>query len=271
MNNSPIETVIRNLCDVDKTIQWTGGGSIWIGKKSSVTVPYDVWTAADRKQRESLMAACQQKSVCLTLRVLQADGKVIEVDYDPSIIMKPRMVVTPQAPKSNQFIQGMQDDDKMHTINATSGAGAAAATHYGATKTQEDEGVGAHAEGANLNGFQKDTDTDVTGTKQKLEDDAANNKEDDDQENPDAALPDDAGANADDTEQKQEEQDPEAGMAVSIDSIRHKFNELVAEKQWESALELLVEFFGKDKVTFTTRTLMSLKDFDAVATKYNLL
>lgn len=275
MNNSPIETVIRNLCDVDKTIQWTGGGSIWIGKKSSVTVPYDVWTAADRKQRESLMAACQQKSVCLTLRVLQADGKVIEVDYDPSIIMKPRMIVTPQAPKSNQFIQGMQDDDKMHTINATSGAGAAAATHYGATKTQEDEGVGAHAEGANLNGFQKDTDTDVTGTKQKLEDDAANNKEDEDQENPDAVLPDDAAgaddANAADTEQKQEEQDPEAGMAVSIDSIRQKFNELVAEKQWESALELLVEFFGKDKVTFTTRTLMSLKDFDAVATKYNLL
>lgn len=275
MNNSPIETVIRNLCDVDKTIQWTGGGSIWIGKKSSVTVPYDVWTAADRKQRESLMAACQQKSVCLTLRVLQADGKVIEVDYDPSIIMKPRMVVAPQPLKSNQFIQGMQDDDKMHTINATSGAGAAAATHYGATKTQEDEGVGAHAEGANLNGFHKDTDTDVTGTKQKLEDDAANNNEDEDQENPDAVLPDDAAgaddANADDTEQKQEEQDPEAGMAVSIDSIRQKFNELVAEKQWESALELLVEFFGKDKVTFTTRTLMSLKDFDAVATKYNLL
>lgn len=268
MNNSPIETVIRNLCDVDKTIQWTGGGSIWIGKKSSVTVPYDVWTAADRKQRESLMAACQQKSVCLTLRVLQANGKVIEIDYDPSIIMKPRMVVAPQVYKSNQFVQGMQEDDKMHTINATSGAGAAAATHYGATKTQEDEGVGAHAEGANLNGFQKDTDTDVVGTKQKLENDAANNNEDDGQENPDAVRPD---KDADGTEQKQEEQSPEEGMAVSIDSIRQKFNELIAEKQWESALELLVEFFGKDKVTFTTRTLMSLKDFDAIATKYNLL
>lgn len=278
MNNSPIETVIRNLCDVDKTIQWTGGGSIWIGKKSSVTVPYDVWTAADRKQRESLMAACQQKSVCLTLRVLQANGKVVEIDYDPSIIMKPRMVVAPQVYKSNQFVQSMQEDDKMHTINATSGAGAAAATHYGATKTQEDEGVGAHAEGANLNGFQKDTDTDVEGTKQKLENAAANVNEDDGQENPDAVRTDAAGAGAADagTEQKQEEQAPEEqapeeGMAVSIDSIRQKFNELVAEKQWESALELLVEFFGKDKVTFTTRTLMSLKDFDAIATKYNLL
>lgn len=260
MNNSPIETVISNLCDVDKTIQWTGGGSVWIGKKSSVTVPYDVWTAADRKQRESLMAACQQKAVKLTLRVLQSTGEVLEIAYDPSVLMKPRAVVTPQPIKTAQFAQSMQEDDKMHTINATSGAGSAAAAHYGATKTQEDEGVGAHAEGTNLNGFQKDTDTDVAGTKQKLENAAANNNED--QENPDAVNG---------IEQKQEEQDPEEGMAVSVDSIRQKFNELVAEKQWESALELLVEFFGKDKVTFTTRTLMSLKDFDAVATKYNLL
>lgn len=251
MTSTPIETVIRNLCDVDKTIQWTGGGAIWIGKKASVTVPYDIWTAADRKQRESLMAACQQKAVCLTLRVMQADGNIIEIDYDPSVLMKPRAVVTPQPVKTAQFVQSMQQDDKMHTVNATSDTGASAAAHYGATKTAEDEGVGAHAEGANMSGFQKDTDTDITGTKQALE-----QQEADEQGN---------------TDSQKEGTDDQQTNDVSISVIREKFNTLTANKQWEAALKLLLDVFGADKVTFTTRTLMSMKDFDAVAEKYNLL
>lgn len=266
MTSTPIETVIRNLCDVDKTIQWTGGGSIWIGKKASVTVPYDVWTAADRKQRESLMAACQQKSVCLTLRVMQADGKIVEIDYDPSVIMKPRAVVTPQPIKTAQFVQSMQQDDKMHTVNATSDTGTSAAAHYGATKTAADEGVGAHAEGANMNGFQKDTDTDVTGTKQALE-----QQESDEQNNDDDAPEEGSGEqNNDDSQEEGTGEEQQAGD-VSIPVIREEFNTLTANKQWEAALKLLLDVFGPDKVTFTTRTLMSMKDFDAVAEKYNLL
>lgn len=257
MTNTPIETVIRNLCDVDKTIQWTGGGSIWIGKNASVTVPYDVWTAADRKQRESLMAACQQKSVCLTLRVMQADGSIVELDYDPSVLMKPRAVVTPQPIKTAQFVESMQQDDKMHTVNATSATGASAAAHYGATKTAEDVGVGAHAEGANMNGFQKDTDTDVTGTKQALEQQESDDQNTDEQTN-------------DDTQEAGTGDEQQAG-AVSIPVIREEFNKLTANKQWEAALNLLLDVFGPDKVTFTTRTLMSMKDFDAVVEKYNLL
>jgi hypothetical protein len=262
MNNSPIETVICNLCDVDKTIQWTGGGSIWVGKKSSVTVPYDVWTAADRKQRESLIAACQQKSVKLTLRVLQSTGEIMEIDYDPSVLMKPRAVVTPQPTKTAQFVQSMQEDDKMHTINATSSTGgSAAAAHYGATKTKDDEGVGAHAEGASMEGFQQDTDTDVTSTKKALEEQPNEEAPEEGDQNDVQGEGQDEGA-ADDIKTD--------GATPDLTAVKELFEARIAAKQWDSALELLIDTFGADKVTFTTRTLMSLKDFDAVVTKYNL-
>lgn len=54
-----------------------------------------------------------------------------------------------------------------------------------------------------------------------------------------------------------------------IDPV-NAFDQLIAAKEWDAALLVFKELYGEDKITFTTRTLMRMKDFDAIAKKYKL-
>ena len=58
--------------------------------------------------------------------------------------------------------------------------------------------------------------------------------------------------------------------AAVDDEVKASFAKAVEEKRWDDALQLLVGKFGSDKVTFTTRVIMSMKDWDAIVAKYKL-
>lgn len=86
---TPISTLIINPCNTGRRINWTGEGAVWVDANSNVEVPYDVWSKADRKQRESIIADCRSKRVELLLRVVKADGQEIFIGYDPSVLFNP--------------------------------------------------------------------------------------------------------------------------------------------------------------------------------------
>jgi len=84
---TPIYTKITNLTDSAFTFYYTGKGAVWIGAHATVTVPYELWSAADWKQREGLAAAVLSKQVSLTLGVIQTDGSFKEFDYQPNLAL----------------------------------------------------------------------------------------------------------------------------------------------------------------------------------------
>jgi hypothetical protein len=52
-------------------------------------VDYDVWSNANRRQQECIIAECQRGSIELTLVVIDAFGKTFNITLDPSIILRP--------------------------------------------------------------------------------------------------------------------------------------------------------------------------------------
>lgn len=293
MNQSPIYTVIKNNSNVDRTIRWTGDGPVWIGAGSTVELPYEAWSKADRNKRVSMIADIQSGATSISLKVMQADGTYLSVPYAVSAIMGNSVKTVANVSVKSTAADTAEDDAK-HNIKVKSGDAAAAAEHYGATKAVEDSEKGAHAEGASLNGFQVDSDTQVKGTKQALEEAAKQEaeqkveSEEADQEaaNQEAAeqeTTEQTGTEAgDDAADEDKEEDSDADSESESDSkadgdaelpeaaAKELFTKYVAEKQWDSARNVMITWAGADKVTFSVKTIQSMKDWDAVVAKYNL-
>ena len=143
-----IETVITNKESVDRFIRWASKNPIWIGKTNTIIVPYDVWSAADRKQKDCIIAELQQNKVELELRVMTKDG-VVSINYDPSIlytkkdstiIKNAKEVVKEKASVNtvNNSIKEFTEDDTSHNIKASSKESDANAIYYGAKKEATD-------------------------------------------------------------------------------------------------------------------------------------
>lgn len=143
-----IETVITNKEAVDRFIRWASKNPIWIGKTNTIVVPYDVWSSADRKQKDCIIAELQQNKVELELRVMTKDG-VVSIDYDPSIlytkkdsttIKKAKEAVKEKASVStvNNSIKEFTEDDTSHNIKASSKESDDNAIYYGAKKEATD-------------------------------------------------------------------------------------------------------------------------------------
>lgn len=143
-----IETVVTNKESVDRFIRWASKNPIWIGKTNTIIVPYDVWSAADRKQKDCIIAELQQNKVELELRVMTKDG-VVSIDYDPSIlytkkdstiIKNAKEVVKEKASVNtvNNSIKEFAEDDTSHNIKASSKESDDNAIYYGAKKEVTD-------------------------------------------------------------------------------------------------------------------------------------
>lgn len=276
MNQSPIYTVIKNNSNVDRTIRWTGEGPVWIGAGATVELPYEAWSKADRNKRVSLIADIQSGATSISLKVMQADGTYLSVPYAVSAIMG-NSVKTAANVSVKSAVADDAEDDAKHNIKVKSGDAAAAAAHYGATKTVEDQEKGAHAEGAGLNGFQVDSDTQVKSTKQALEEAAkqeAEQKGESEEAGQEAAEQGDAGNDV--GEDTGDDADKESGSEDGEDAelpeaaAKELFTKYVAEKQWDSARNVMIDWAGADKVTFSVKTIQSMKDWDAIVAKYNL-
>lgn len=276
MSQSPIYTVIKNNSNVDRTIRWTGEGPVWIGAGAAVELPYEAWSKADRNKRVSLIADIQSGATSISLKVMQADGTYLSVPYAVSAIMGNAVKTAANVSVKPAVVDDAEDDAK-HNIKVKSGDAAAAAAHYGATKAVEDQEKGAHAEGAGLNGFQVDSDTQVKGTKQALEEAAkqeAEQKAESEDADQEAAEQGEAGNDA--GEDKEDDADNESGSDDGEDdelpeaAAKELFTKYVAEKQWDSARNVMIDWAGADKVTFSVKTIQSMKDWDAIVAKYNL-
>lgn len=276
MNQSPIYTVIKNNSNVDRTIRWTGEGPVWIGAGATVELPYEAWSKADRNKRVSLIADIQSGATSISLKVMQADGTYLSVPYAVSAIMG-NSVKTAANVSVKSAVADDAEDDAKHNIKVKSGDAAAAAEHYGATKTVEDQEKGAHAEGAGLNGFQVDSDTQVKSTKQALEEAAKQEAEQEvESEEADQEAAEQGDAGNDVGEDTGDDADKESGSDDGEDAklpeaaAKELFTKYVAEKQWDSARNVMIDWAGADKITFSVKTIQSMKDWDAIVTKYNL-
>ena len=140
-----IETVITNKESVDRFIRWASKNPIWIGKNNTIIVPYDVWSAADRKQKDCIIAELQQNKVKLELRVMTKDG-VVSIDYDPSILYtKKEAIPVKEKTKEKTVVSTVKDsikefteDDTSHNIKASSKESDDNAVYYGAKKEATD-------------------------------------------------------------------------------------------------------------------------------------
>lgn len=273
MSQSPIYTVIKNNSNVDRTIRWTGEGPVWIGAGATVELPYEAWSKADRNKRVSLIADIQSGATSISLKVMQADGTYLSVPYAVSAIMG-NSVKTAANVSVKSAVADDAEDDAKHNIKVKSGDAAAAAAHYGATKAVEDSEKGAHAEGASLNGFQVDSDTQVKSTKQALEEVAkqeAEQKAESEEADQEAAEQDSAGdAGNDAGDDKETGSDAGENDGLTEAAAKELFTKYVAEKQWDSARNVMIDWAGADKVTFSVKTIQSMKDWDAIVAKYNL-
>lgn len=268
MSQSPIYTVIKNNSNVDRTIRWTGEGPVWIGAGATVELPYEAWSKADRNKRVSLIADIQSGATSISLKVMQADGTYLSVPYAVSAIMG-NAVKTAANVSVKSAVADDAEDDAKHNIKVKSGDAAAAAAHYGATKAVEDQEKGAHAEGAGFNGFQVDSDTQVKGTKQALEEavkQEAEQKAESEEAEQDSAG--DAGNDAGDDKEPGSDAGENDGLTEA--AAKELFTKYVAEKQWDSARNVMIDWAGADKITFSVKTIQSMKDWDAIVTKYNL-
>lgn len=88
-----VSTIIKNTSNDCRTITWTSKGALCVQAGQCVTVNYDVWSNASRIQQEYIISECQRGLVALTLSVIDANGVQHNMEFDPSIILRPVKVI----------------------------------------------------------------------------------------------------------------------------------------------------------------------------------
>lgn len=246
----PISVTIKELKGQARNLIWCARGHRWIGANSTVTLDYEPWSCADRKQRETIRAELGSKRISLTMHVLSADGRIIDIDYDPSLISGAAEPAAPAVSKPMAVAEPVKKSEENRIIVGKNNA--------------EAIGLGFKAEAVvpPTQGEEKPRDADVGFTKLAATDakgivvgaveadvETAVIPADSPEVNPEAAPP------------------PLVGDPLT--HVRELFDKCVENKQWDEALEVLRAAFG-DLVTFSSRTIMAMKDYDAIVSKYSL-
>lgn len=240
--SNPVYTTIKNNTPDGRTIRWSKT-PVWLPGGGSVDVPNEPWSIADRSQRTVMLASLRNGTVSLTLHLAQSDGTVVDVPYDPSAAVAapaatPAHITAPRPP-APLTPEVVKQDDSDHIVRVGSDNVAAAGLNL---KTEEvkppasDHNIPKGDEAFAATAVAADRGVVVKDEMKKV-----------------------AEAKAAET----------AGPAYN-DPVRDEFNTLVAEKKWEDALALLVKTYGEAKVTFSVRSIMAIKDYDAVVAKYKL-
>ena len=246
--DAPIKTTIINNTATGRTVYWTAKGLEWLNPKAATEIDYEPCSVASKKQLTSILEECRSGAVSLILHIKQADGSYMDVPYNPAADEPAATPVQPvqTEPKiREQVVDRIEKDERDHIINAKQEHSDQIAERIGVTAepvvpptvepTVEGETL-VSVEGSAKEGFDKSAveaaDTVIADSTDKTY----------------YAVP---------------QEDPKS-------LLEETFAELVEQKEWQKALDLLISVFGEDKITFTTRTIMSLKSLDKIKEKYNL-
>ena len=249
--NDPIRVTIKNKLDKARIVRWTAKYPVSLPANGEVDIPYEPWSCADRNQRQSMLAECSNNWVGFTLHIADKDGNFQDIEYNPETMLHVNMAPpVKQAVEAKPLGVEVKHDDYSHIVVAS---GNPEAANYGfkadTVKPPEQVAPGDHTIVAGSE-IPKTDKQEVGGFK--------------------AEKADARGITTTDVLEEKADEVPEQPEAASEDDVKALFAKAVEEKRWDDALQLLVGKFGSDKVTFTTRVIMSLKDWDAIVAKYKL-
>lgn len=252
----PITVTIKDLLGQSRNIAWLAKGQRWIDAHKTITIDYDPWSCGNREQRMGIIAALSGKSVEFTMRVLTRSGEYAEILYDPSQstgvnkpMVSPTLTIKTPPPEVLKQLD-VQLDDKPHIIVAA-GEGKDAADYLGFKATE-------------VKPPNRDNDADPrTGFKVgSIEASGKGNVI------TTSVLPTSSVEEAGLVEKQEDEAE---STPIDVEAAKVMFQSFIDAKDWNGALQLLTDTFGADKVTFTARTVMSMKDWDAIVKKYSLI
>ena len=258
--NQPIYTVIKDNCNVARSLTWLAKGAKWLPAGGTVVLDYDPWSCASAAQRVSIEAAASRGAITMTINALGPDGKYGEIQYCPgAAVTEPFVAATVQpalAAPAPVFRASAAPrvDTATHTVVAGENK---VASKFGIKSTV----VEAPAAGSR-NGYGFSTSDDVApvnaaaGLDKKAV--VAAEKE---AEPPAQVQPPQVPPPADVAQ---------AAAAPEDDDDKARYNALVADKKWAEAYRLLKARFGEDRITFSQRSLQYSGDWDALVAKYGL-
>lgn len=240
--SEPITVTIKDLTGTGRSLSWLAKGPQWLPANGEVTIDYEPWSCANNTQRISIVAELKWRRILLILHIKRAGGATTDIAYDPSCSSDPVAEAT-QAVSATAKAESAKTpepadkpfDGADHIILAGDRNMSEMSDMFTATIVKPKESV--YVKEANI-GF---TDVPI--------------------ENP--------GDKAVVAETLDKVAEEEAPIEATPDR-RAIFATYVAEKRWQDALQLLIDEFGEDKVTFSTRVIMSMKDWDAIVAKYKL-
>ena len=233
--SNQLKVTITNNTNTTKLLSWLPKGSLCLTPKGSIIIDYEPWSTLNEYTRPAMRIALSSGAISLTMHVMDLDGTQHDIPYNPCKEGAGLSVGKKQAaPAPKTIVAEPPMDEKTHIV--VTGTDNASELPFNLTPVIPPEAA--------------DRDTPKTGFV------ASNNTGET------GVVVD--NSNADYLVAKKEEvvEEPKADR-----DYRSEFNELVSQKKWTEALELLIEQFGKDKVTFSARTIMTLKDYDEIVTR----
>lgn len=238
-----IRVTITNLTSKNLTVRWLSRGAKCIAPKASVDVDYEPWSCLDTIRRNAMRESLRIGEVSLCMHIMSIGGVQYDVDYNPFStgpgVLNPEAapVALAEVKAPEKAVEVKEDakgfDDGSHTITTgtahASGLGFDSETVKKPVQTAHKEAnTGFNVGSAGMSGVKVANENATYLAETKIEKKAAVKTE---------------------------------------DTYRSEFNALVEQKKWNEALELLIEEFGEDKVTFSARTIMTIKDYDEIVSR----
>lgn len=238
-----VTVLIHNNLAQARTIKWLKTPR-WIPGLGDIEVDYEPWSCADSQQKKDLQAECASGWTSLLIRLPQKGGTVIEQEYSLGAGYVPSVPVShsgasakPLYPEPQKAFAGnpLMRDNQSHTVIAPVN------------------------KAARMMGFKAENPAPPTAQNISHEPHTGFVKE--------AAH---AQSTTDAIRARFTQPKAEPVQEPPVDDIAERFNALTAEKKWDDALQLLIERYGKERITFNVRTIMAMKTFEAIAAKYGL-
>ena len=274
--NNPVTTIIKSRTE-DMTAYWVEPSAICIAAGETVEVPFDVWSRANRKHQEAIIALTQSKKIELTLRILGTDGVLHEIPFAPYLAMEQKErtvlahIVRPgpvaEAPALPEIsaepvaeLPAEPPAPRLHAPNVSADGFTIIASGKGAEAMRQ-RGIRSECPIPQADGVSDFRDVPTESLKEPAGIKIVNGR----------------------AEPKPEEDNKvikEAGETPAVESapkisdeettVRVGFAKAVSEKRWDAAMAILTGAFGSE-LHFNKKAVIAMKDLDAIIKKYNLV
>ena len=265
---TPIATIIHNQLNNSRMVNWTAEKQTWLEANGTAEVPYEVWSAANKVQRESIKAEVTSGYVTLELRVMKPNGCQEIIPFSPVGDLNVAPVQTTQViqAKVGEAQKKEETQEKNYkvlgnrVVVANSKGMDELSGKFG-MKSQIVDQPGVVEVGEDLKDIVKMSngiieDRGGRGFNKKADEEKAEEPVSEAAEEP--------------VEEPAEEPAEEEVEEKTEEAVEEEVNELLSAKKYEEALEVLTDWFGEDQVTFKAAALRYTKTFEAVVKKFKL-